>query len=56
MEECRAETVALYCKLFHRLSLNIFNEYNTVASNLDILKIFKVSRQLHFESECRIEE
>lgn len=42
MEECRAETVALYCTSFHCPSLNIFKEYNPVASNLDILKIFKV--------------
>src|SRR5271154_6223536 len=48
MEECRAETVALYCKLTTCSSKHVERLlYPLVVSNPDILKIFNVC--LHIE-------
>lgn len=43
MEECRAETVALYRAFFSLLSLLVILTLRAVVSNNDILKIFNVS-------------
>lgn len=49
MEECRAETVALYCESNSELgALRLYGRHlgSAVVSNLDILKIFNVSAML----------
>lgn len=42
MEECRAETVSLYCKMADYPFKYVERLLYSVVSNLDILKIFNV--------------
>lgn len=42
MEECRAETVALFCKSIYRTTMAFIIELLQVASNLEILELFNV--------------
>ena len=42
MEECRAETVALFCKYIHMTTMTFMIDIFQVASNLEILELFKV--------------
>lgn len=43
MEECRAEAVALFCKLAHWKTSEFGTDFFQVAGNQEVLEIFGVS-------------